>query len=284
MREDFSLSDDAPFVINIKLVNTRVNMNIILLFLSTLILAGCPLWAHNTNCLRYLQIISIEANYEFERSRHQPSGRHGVYHLAYVKSSLGPKIPLHRLEPIEIRGPVELKFVFQKPNEEPFIVQWPRAMTMRFLEYLRIGGMGLKPYDCNMFAHDMNGVPCRMGWFDRDQWHVKANDHSKLLPGDTIMITANGYFVHFAIYVGQRFYLSKFGTRGSLFLADLQQMKQFYDGDAVYCIIPKPINSERASHEARKEALSSKPADEWVAAPIRPSKYPLTQFERALYC
>lgn len=81
----------------------------------------------------------------------------------------------------------------------------------------------------------MNGVDYLFGKFDNQKWVVEKLDVSSLKIGDTIIIGRDRQtLTHFAIYIGEGLYLSKFGSSGPLIVTDIPAMKIGFGGDEVF--------------------------------------------------
>lgn len=132
----------------------------------------------------------------------------------------------------------QLTIKVQQNNGEYSILDLPESVKTQLLKYLMNPP---EPCDCNCFAHAINNVKFKMGIFDDSSWMItKFVGESYLYPGDTIYIEkAKDTFTHFAVYLGQGLYISKFGYRGPLIVTSLEAMKYAYDADQVWIIRPR---------------------------------------------
>ncbi len=142
---------------------------------------------------------------------------------------------LHALTGVDIPNHSRLHLSIETARGKKTVLL-PEAMSARILDYLRLGRAPSSPFDCNCFAHYMNGVDYLFGKFDRQKWVVEPMvDESSLKEGDTIIIGHDRQMLtHFAIYLGEGYYLSKFGSSGPLIVADLPAMKIGFGGEVVF--------------------------------------------------
>lgn len=103
-------------------------------------------------------------------------------------------------------------------------------------------------FDCGSFAHFINDIPYQFSNYRAESWDMRLlNDENNLKPGDTIALTktdnpndfSDGDITHFAIYLGDSLYLSKFGSKGKLIVANLEEMKKGFGGDYFFQANPK---------------------------------------------
>lgn len=71
----------------------------------------------------------------------------------------------------------------------------------------------------------------------------KVTDASSVPPGEVVFVSSSAAprkddITHFALSLGEGLYLSKFGKGGKLRVTNLEQMKHFYSGRAVYRHLP----------------------------------------------
>ncbi|MBP9757179.1 MAG: hypothetical protein KBD06_01105 [Candidatus Pacebacteria bacterium] len=115
-------------------------------------------------------------------------------------------------------------------------IELPDGMLDRIAEYLRSDALDIKnDFDCGAFAHFVNNVPHVVEKFDTALWSVYSLKNETVLhPGDTVItVDGDGKTVvrgqdikHFAIYLGDGLYISKFGTVGPLIVTTLEEMKK----------------------------------------------------------
>jgi len=103
-------------------------------------------------------------------------------------------------------------------------------------------------FDCASFVHFVNDVPYQFGNCQAKNWNMRLlSDENNLKPGDTIAIAKidnpNNFsdedITHFAIYLGDSLYLSKFGSKGKLIVANLEEMKKGFGGEYFFQANPK---------------------------------------------
>ena len=139
--------------------------------------------------------------------------------------------------------------ILMKKDGKLHTVALPTTTLERIAEYLRKSSSESWPdIDCSGFAHFANGIPWKAGVFDLNRWNMTILDEETMLrPGDTVCITQSspsaahrmGNIVHFAIFLGEGLYLSKFGMHGPLIVTTLEEMERGYHGDQAYLAKPK---------------------------------------------
>lgn len=119
-------------------------------------------------------------------------------------------------------------------------------MLDRITKFISSGLNSLgKDHDCASFAHAANGISYTFADFDPNKWNFSSFSDSDIKAGDTILITGEPEitsqdFKHFAIYLADGLYLSKFGETGNLIVNDLPSLKKLFDGDNIHLAAPKP--------------------------------------------
>lgn len=140
--------------------------------------------------------------------------------------------------------------VFLREQDQTKEVALPEVMLERMAYYMANKAKMKGPFDCVSFAHMINGIPYEFGKYNSANWEMTPFN-GYLNVGDTISIcnsdSESRRDNHFAIYVGDGLYLSKFGGPGPLIVTDLTEMKKGFDGDLVYKM--KPLFSDRNSQE-----------------------------------
>jgi hypothetical protein len=122
----------------------------------------------------------------------------------------------------------------------------PIAMLDRLGEYLRTE-RDLTDYnmDCSAFAHLLNDIPHQFAKFDPNRWDLLLlSNEDDLKIGDTVLLSTGesalgSEIVHFAIYIGDGLYISKFGTSGSLITTTLEEMRKGFGGEFLFKGTPK---------------------------------------------
>ena len=132
-----------------------------------------------------------------------------------------------------------------REKDETKDVEMPEDMLDRMADYLSnmnsTNGNGR--FDCVSFVQAVNGIPYEYTKYDPSKWN-QSNFNGDVKVGDTIAIVdsdapqANQY-THFAIYLGDGLYISKFGFSGPLIVSDVDEMKKGFHGDTVYKLEPK---------------------------------------------
>jgi hypothetical protein len=94
-------------------------------------------------------------------------------------------------------------------------------------------------YDCFSFVHEMNSVPITDKLDERKWDFLPINDPNSLKPGDAILITNKRMkIVHYALYLQNGLYLSKFGP-SKLIVADRHNLSLGFEGTNACQIVPK---------------------------------------------
>lgn len=123
----------------------------------------------------------------------------------------------------------------------------------RMATYLRVNPSQDQQFDCASFVHYVNDVPYQFGHFKPDAWQISSymNDND-ISTGETILITKKPYLseakaddiTHFAIYLGDGVYLSKFGVSGKLIAATLPEMQRGFGGEHIFRLKPNVVNDQ----------------------------------------
>lgn len=152
----------------------------------------------------------------------------------------GKEIYLHSLEPLNLFDHARLYFFVTESEGHRKRVILPPEMNSRIIAYLKAGGAPSVPFDCNCFAHFMNGKEYEFNRFSYSEWQIEEYSSEKnLVPGSTILIGHDRTNItHLAIFLGSGFYLSKFGTCGPLIVTTLDQMKKGFGGNVVFVARP----------------------------------------------
>lgn len=120
------------------------------------------------------------------------------------------------------RDPQRNTYLLAKLKENIELVQIDAEILHRVLSFVEEAQAG----DCRAFAKYV----CRLD----DEWKgaVQIDYESSLRPGDPVCIAqVGGKVVHYAVYIGHGYYISKLGIRGSVNITTLKQMTLFYEAD-----------------------------------------------------
>ncbi|MFA6393728.1 MAG: hypothetical protein WCW25_02565 [Patescibacteria group bacterium] len=128
-------------------------------------------------------------------------------------------------------------------------IRLPEQMLSNIARFIREDSKPREErFDCASFAHLVNDIPYEFGNYQAKNWDMRLlSDENNLKPGDTIAIAntdnpnnfSNGDITHFGIYLGDSLYLSKFGNKGKLIVANLEEMKKGFGGDYFFQANPK---------------------------------------------
>ena len=210
--------------------------------LSILLAAALPTWVsanvvQPSSCesLFDLHVVSLTATAQIGIATNNDSGV--KFPVQIVRYQSGNNIGyLHTLSPTDIPKSAQLNLTIVNEKGDTVKVDLPANMDQKIIGYLRAGAPPTAPFDCNCFAHYMNGVEYVFGRFDYRQWAVRPLAQESLLkPGNTLIIGHNSStLTHFALYLGHGLYLSKFGASGPLIVTDLEAMKIGFGGNEVF--------------------------------------------------
>jgi hypothetical protein len=150
------------------------------------------------------------------------------------------EIELHSLEPLALSDDTKIHLFVTDIEGNRKRVILPPEMDSRLIAYLKAGAAPSSPFDCNCFAHYMNGKTYVFGTFNNSEWQVEElSSERNLVPGNTILIGHNrANITHLAIFLRGGFYLSKFGGTGPLIITTLDEMKKGFGGDLVFVAKP----------------------------------------------
>lgn len=100
------------------------------------------------------------------------------------------------------------------------------------------------PADCIGFAHAVGGVPYVFEEFDKRNWAIlKVDVRANILKnGDVIALTKDTELdepLHFAIYLGEDLFISKYGPDGKLIVTTLEAMEEVFRPEHVLLIKPR---------------------------------------------
>lgn len=117
-------------------------------------------------------------------------------------------------------------------NGECNTLSFPEEMARKLIKFFKIRKLP-ENFDCGMFARYLIGESCR--YYQYDPWitdHFNKGikiEESQLSSGDIIFIEdGDGAIQHWAIYIGEGLYISKFGRVGKVGIATLAEMRKLY--------------------------------------------------------
>lgn len=172
-----------------------------------------------------------------------------AFRIPVVKIHAGNQLlQLKDLEPMAIADGARV-FVFARGADgKRRSLDVPIWIRERLREYLRRGGPPTAPFDCNCFAHWMNGVAFEFGQFNRRSWNLEmALSEDAVLPGDTILLGYSYAEVkHVAVSLGDGLFISKFGVDGPVLITNFATLQLAYGGFLFARATPKD-RSETAS-------------------------------------
>lgn len=141
-------------------------------------------------------------------------------------------IQLKDLEPLAISDDAQVVVFTSEADGSRRHLDVPVWVRERLRDYIRIGGPPADPFDCICFASWMNGKPFKFGPFDKKAWDIERTfGEDSVEPGDTILIGFSPDEVnHVAIYLGDGFYVSKFGIGGPVLITSYPTLQLVYGG------------------------------------------------------
>jgi hypothetical protein len=142
------------------------------------------------------------------------------------------EIQLKDLEPLPIADDARVFIFARGADGRRRSLDVPVWIRERLRDYLRLGGPPTAPFDCNCFAHWMNGVPFEFGHMKSKPWSFDlVMDESLVLPGDTVLL---GYgfeeVKHVAVSLGDGLFISKFGVDGPVLITSFATLQLAYGG------------------------------------------------------
>jgi hypothetical protein len=140
-----------------------------------------------------------------------------------------------------LKNTKNLTVKIEKDNGES-IVNLSRKTIFRLEQFLRDDNClswSDRDFDCASFAHHLNDIDYIFSNLDYSKWVISSFEGSELNPGDTIM-TSNelGTITHFAIYLDDGIYLSKYGNHNKLIANTLEEIKKSYKSEFVHKLKP----------------------------------------------
>ena len=129
-------------------------------------------------------------------------------------------------------------------------VEMPEPMLARMADYVRTKELQPAAFNCLSFAKHANGLPQSQSaegipQFEPHYWDIcPMDDEASLKSGDTVFIAelpdpTEYSATHFAVYLNDGLYLSKFGNTGPLIASSLPEMKKGFGGDHTFQIVPR---------------------------------------------
>lgn len=127
-------------------------------------------------------------------------------------------------------------------------VSLPTTMTEYIAQFVKEMHKKRSDYDCGAFVHAAFGLTSdksrdrSKSVINMSDWELSSYSPNKITPGDAILIknVSKKYKDiehtnrHYAIYLGDGLFLSKFGTSGTLIACTIDEMKSGFDGNDVY--------------------------------------------------
>ena len=119
----------------------------------------------------------------------------------------------------------------------------PVLIQNQLISYLRFKRNSQEKFDCVSFAHYLNNISHSYGHFDRDLWIIpESSQNDDFHTGDTVAIAKDRQAIkisHFAIYLDDGIFISKFGRGGDVLCATLTQMIAVYQSPHIFKLKPK---------------------------------------------
>lgn len=152
------------------------------------------------------------------------------------------QILLHKLEDptlrdgtgqlLDIAGDAKLYFFATSPSGERRALDIPLWLKNALRDYVRGGGPPTRPFDCNCFAHLLNGVTYKFESFQTRLWSLEqVVDPEAIRLGDTLLLGySKNEITHVAVNIGDGLYISKFGIDGPVLVTTLDALQLIYGG------------------------------------------------------
>lgn len=126
------------------------------------------------------------------------------------------------------------------------LIKIPERLEKKLLEYLKKPYIDLN-FDCSSFVHFLKWVNYVSPNFYHDLWEFTKFEQSLINSWDIIIIfenhdnkTWNVYWIkHFAVYLWEWMYLSKFWSIWNLIISSLDDMINLFWWNEIYIITPK---------------------------------------------
>lgn len=152
----------------------------------------------------------------------------------------------------------DLKFLIQHDNWN-YELNIPDADRTYMLQYL-IEGTPPIEFDCQSFIHKSKGVKMRWHWENfsiiTNKWIMEKKQPNKLDPWDCVCMfkrfsnndSTYNWVQHFAYYIWNGLFISKFWTEGALSISNLQEMHNFYWTKEFVSMRPNPNHEDSKIH------------------------------------
>lgn len=166
------------------------------------------------------------------------NGNSSEYHKLYLmingakmemSEDLQKRIPVFKI-PFDARKGVNLSMKMDH-FEKNLHKDLSQIFQSAILNFISKGG-AFPEYCCFDFFFNAHGFYSDgSSWFAPGRWQYKQLNETLLKSGDGIVVyDKNLKWVHSAIYLVNRLYLSVFGSGGPLIVADLDEMKKIFNG------------------------------------------------------
>lgn len=143
--------------------------------------------------------------------------------------------------------------IFIRSEDGTEQVALPEDMLERVAAFIREDHAREEEADCSSFVHFVNDIRYEFGQFIPEKWEISDFDEQASVPGDAVMISRDpehADVTHFALYLGEGLYLSKFGIGGKLIATTMEAMNGMYEGNHAFLIRPRnPDVQENAERE-----------------------------------
>lgn len=166
------------------------------------------------------------------------------------------EILLHKLEDpslrdgtgqlLDIAGDAKVYFFATSRTGERRALDLPIWLKNALRDYVRGGGPPTKPFDCNCFAHLLNGVTYKFESFQTRLWSLEqVVDSDAIRIGDTLLLGySKNEITHVAVNIGEGLYISKFGIDGPVLVTTIEALQLIYGGMPM--VSGKPIPNANA--------------------------------------
>lgn len=171
--------------------------------------------------------------------------RFNVKDITLGRSRLEGSFSYYRLSNLSKTESVE---VLMRTGSEIKKIDLPQIMLERIASFLKRGQKKDEKFDGGSFVHYVSNIPYNLGAFHSKDWdvsrfvNISKFTEEQLKAGDIIMISKDDYhqqITYYGIYLGEGLYLSKFGNKGKLIVANLKEMRKSFGGKNVFQIKPK---------------------------------------------
>ena len=134
-------------------------------------------------------------------------------------------------QPISIAENAQVYFFSATPDGVRHAIQVPVWLRDNLRNYIR-NGPPTKPFDCNCFAHLLNGVAYKFGEFSTRVFSLhQVPDETVLRVGDTVLLGySRSEITHVAVALGEGLFISKFGKDGPVLVTNFPTLQLTYGG------------------------------------------------------